>query len=431
MTDSNLNARLFADASKLLPGGVSSPVRAFAAVDGVPRFISSAKGASFVDAEGTEYLDFVQSWGPLILGHAHPEIIDEVKTVANRGLSFGAPHIGELRLAQRMVASYPGIEQIRFVSSGTEATMSAIRLARAATGRNQILKFSGCYHGHSDCLLVEAGSGAVTFGQPSSAGVPKEISKLTSVLPLGDIDRVRSYIEAEGQDLAAVIIEPIPANNGLLLQSQAYLQELRYITKQHGVILIFDEVISGFRVAPGGAAQLFDITPDLATFGKVIGGGMAVGALAGPREIMSLLAPKGPVYQAGTLSGNPLAMAAGAKTLEIMTRDSVWESLEKLGSQLEAGVLEFQDKCAQPFCLIRQGSIFWFCLGSSEAPKCAEDIPDGAAERYRKMHSICMQRGIYLAPSSYEVGFLSTAHSPEDIDRFLEVLAQCLPVAMS
>lgn len=309
--------------------------------------------------------------------------------------------------------------------------MSAIRLARAATGRNKILKFSGCYHGHSDCLLVEAGSGAVTFGQPSSAGVPKEISELTAVLPLGDIDRVRSFIETEGQELAAVIIEPIPANNGLLLQSQAYLQELRNITKQHGVVLIFDEVISGFRVAPGGAAQLFDITPDLATFGKVIGGGMAVGALAGPTEIMSLLAPKGPVYQAGTLSGNPLAMAAGAKTLEIMTRDSVWESLEKLGSQLEAGVLEFQDKCAQPFCLIRQGSIFWFCLGSSEAPKCAEDIPDGAAERYRKMHSICMQRGIYLAPSSYEVGFLSTAHSPKDIDRFLEVLAESLPRALS
>jgi len=425
------NAQLFADANELLPGGVSSPVRAIAAVDGTPLFVSSAEGARFKDAEGASYLDFVQSWGPLILGHAHPEIVDEVIATARRGMSFGAPHTQELRLAQRMVNSYPGAEKVRFVSSGTEATMSAIRLARAATGRDKILKFSGCYHGHSDCLLVKAGSGAATFGQPYSAGVPAQISRLTTVLPLGNIDYARTYIETEGNDLAAVIIEPIPANNGLLLQGKEYLQELRNITKQKGVILIFDEVISGFRVAPGGAAQLFDITPDLATFGKVIGGGLAVGALAGPTEIMSLLAPIGPVYQAGTLSGNPLAMAAGAKTLEIMERDSVWAYLEVLGSRLEAGVRKLHDECAHPFCFVRQGSIFWFGLGSTKPPRSAEAISGRAADRYRKMHSTCMQRGIYLAPSSYEVGFLSAAHSNEDIDQFLDVLSESLPAALS
>ncbi|MHC5062344.1 MAG: aspartate aminotransferase family protein [Planctomycetota bacterium] len=424
------NEKLFAKAKSVLPGGVSSPVRAFAAVDGAPIFFDRAAGSSFTDIEGDSYLDFVQSWGPLPLGHSHPEVIEAVTSAARLGMSFGAPHVRELELGQRIVELYPGAAQVRFVSSGTEATMTAIRLGRAATGRKKILKFAGCYHGHSDCLLVEAGSGAVTFGQPSSAGVPEELSALTAVLPLDDLEGLRKFFSSQGDELAAVIIEPIPANNGLLLQSKEYLQELRRLTEHHGVVLIFDEVISGFRVSPGGAAEIFDIVPDLATFGKVIGGGMAVGAVAGSRKIMSLLSPEGPVYQAGTLSGNPLAMAAGAKTLEVMLRDQVWDKLESLGKRLEDGLTNLKRNSHLPIAFARMGSIFWICLGCDSAPSSAEGIPKEAAGYYRKLHSACLKNSIYLAPSSYEVGFISAAHTEEDIDDLVSVLAAVIPTAI-
>ena len=322
------SAALFERAKRLMPGGVSSPVRAFGAVGGTPRFVASASGSKLKDVDGVEYLDFVQSWGPLILGHAHPEVVSEVQRVAANGLTYGAPHKGEIELAGRVKDAYPGVERVRFTSSGTEATMSAIRLARGVTGRLRLLKFSGCYHGHADGLLVAAGSGAVTFGEPTSAGVPAGIAALTSVLPLDDEAALESWFAAHGSECAGVILEPVPANNGLLLQRPEWLAKLRELTEQHGAILIFDEVISGFRVARGGAAERYGITPDLVTFGKILGGGMPCGAFAGPAKWLDQLAPLGPVYHAGTLSGNPLAMAAGSATLRTLDALGAWDQLE-------------------------------------------------------------------------------------------------------
>ncbi len=306
---------LFARAKAVTPGGVHSPVRAFRAVGGTPLFLARGEGAEIEDADGHRYLDFVGSWGPLILGHAHPEVLVAVAAAARQGMTFGAPCAGEVELAEAVVARYPGLEQVRFVSSGTEATMSAIRLARGATGRDLIVKFAGCYHGHADHLLVAAGSGLVTFGRPSSAGVPAPFAALTRVLPLDDEAALDELFSVEGERIAAVIIEPVPANNGLLLQRVEFLRHLRAVTARAGALLIFDEVISGFRVARGGAAELYGLTPDLATFGKILGGGMPVGAFGGRRDLMQHLAPEGDVYQAGTLSGNPVAMAAGLATL--------------------------------------------------------------------------------------------------------------------
>lgn len=419
------NRELFDRARTVMPGGVSSPVRAFGAVEGTPPFIRSASGAHFEDVERTRYLDFVQSWGPLILGHCHPEVLDAIGSAAQNGTSYGAPHQGELDLADRIRGLYPGADQVRFVSSGTEATMTAIRLARGITGRSHILKFSGCYHGHSDGLLVSAGSGAVTLGQPSSAGVPAEIAALTHVLPLGDLAAVEALMAGSTDRFAAVIIEPIPANNGLLLQTGEFLQGLAELCRRNGTLLIFDEVISGFRVAPGGAAERYGITPDLATFGKVIGGGLAVGALTGSTESMAHLAPEGPVYQAGTLSGNPLAMAAGNRTLEVMERDGGWDRLETLGAALEARMLPLIEGLEASFQ--RLGSVFWLGLGSSTAPRAAEQIPYAAKDLYRQLHAGLLARGIYLAPSAYEVGFLSTAHTTDDIEQLSVALAELLP----
>ena len=325
----------FTKAREHLPGGVSSPVRAFGAVGGTPPVIRSGQGAYITDIDGVSYLDFVGSWGPLILGHAQPQVVKAIMEAARRGTSFGAPSQVEIELAAEVIGAYPGIEQVRFVSSGTEAVMSAIRLARGATGRDLIVKFSGCYHGHMDALLVAAGSGLATFGTPSSAGVPKGYTELTRVLPLDDEQALAQLFADEGEQIAAVIIEPVPANNGLLLQRAEFLQSLRRLTQQHGALLIFDEVISGFRLGPGGAAEHYGLTPDLATFGKVIGGGMPVGAFAGPRAIMEQLAPQGKVYQAGTLSGNPVAMAAGLATLQFLKANDGWSQLEARGQYLE------------------------------------------------------------------------------------------------
>ena len=407
-----------------LPGGVSSPVRAFQAVGGAPLFIANASGSHFTDLDGDRYLDFVGSWGPLILGHAHEEVLTAVHEAAARGLTYGAPHEAEVRLAERVAASYPGVERVRFTSSGTEATMSALRLARGVTGRDRIVKFSGCYHGHSDGLLVAAGSGAVTFGQPSSSGVPAAVAALTTVLPLDDEDSFTRFMAAHGGEVAAVIIEPIPANNGLLLQRPEFLAALRRETERRGALLIFDEVISGFRVGMAGAAALYDITPDLVTFGKIIGGGMPVGAFAGPAAHFDVLAPSGGVYQAGTLSGNPVAMAAGLKTLEVLERDSVHAKLEALGQRLETGVRAALGD--RPVGFVRQGSVFWFAFGGGDVPRSAEAVAPDAKVPYGKFFNSCLEQGVYLAPSAFEVGFLSAAHTEAEIDTAIRAFSNAL-----
>ncbi|MCE5247472.1 glutamate-1-semialdehyde 2,1-aminomutase, partial [bacterium] len=394
---------LFRRACEVIPGGVDSPVRAFRAVGGTPLFVRRGQGAAIEDADGRRYIDFVMSWGPLILGHAHPEVVRAVAAAAAAGTSNGAPCEGEVLLAEKVLARYRGMEQVRFVSSGTEAVMSAIRLARGATGRSLIVKFSGCYHGHADHLLVAAGSGLATFGEPSSAGVPAEFAGLTRVLPLDDPERAEALFKAEGDQIAAVIVEPIPANNGLLVQRPEFLRLLRELTAKHGAMLIFDEVISGFRVAPGGAAQLYGIEPDMATFGKVIGGGMPVGAFAAKRGTMKKLAPLGPVYQAGTLSGNPVAMAAGLATLGVLERERGWERLEALGRRLEEKLTPVLAAAPVPARLARVGSIFWLSLQAGDPPRAAEKLASGGAAIYRRLFHALLKRGVAMAPSAYEV----------------------------
>ena len=414
-----------------IPGGVDSPVRAFGAVGGTPLFVDRGEGAEIVDVDGRRYLDFVGSWGPLVLGHAHPEVLAAVAGAAARGLTFGAPCAAEVELAEAVVDAYPGLEQVRFVSSGTEATMSAVRLARGATGRDLIVKFAGCYHGHADHLLVAAGSGLATFGQPSSAGVPDSFAALTRVLPLDDEAAVDALFEREGDRVAAVIVEPIPANNGLLVQRRAFLARLRELTARHGALLIFDEVISGFRVARGGAAERLDLVPDLATFGKIIGGGMPVGAFGGRGELMRELAPLGPVYQAGTLSGNPVAMAAGLATLLVLERERAWERLEELGGLLQTAVEPVLVAAPVPARLVRCGSIFWLSLQDGEPPRRADALDPAAAGLYGRLFHALLARGIAMAPSAFEVGFLSLAHRPEQIDRFAAALAEALREAVA
>ena len=408
---------LYERACRVIPGGVNSPVRAFRAVGGAPLFFVSGRGQHLVDADGRQYLDFVGSWGPLILGHAHPEVVAAITEASSAGTTFGAPCPGEVELAERVVASYPGIEQVRFVSSGTEATMSAIRLARAITGRDLIVKFSGCYHGHADHLLVAAGSGLATFGQPSSAGVPEPFTACTRVLPLDDEDALEALFAREGGRIAAVIIEPVPANHGLLPQRHEFLARLREITRRHGTQLIFDEVISGFRLARGGAAERLELTPDLATFGKVIGGGLPVGAFAGPRHILSRLAPDGDTYQAGTLSGNPVAMASGIATLDVLIREDGWRRLEALGAQLEQTLKPVLAQAPFPVHLVRVGSLFWLSLHEAGALRTAEPLPQQAVQRFGRMFHALLAEGIYFPPSAYEACFLSLAHTAADFER--------------
>ncbi len=407
----------FARAKAALPGGVDSPVRAFRAVGGTPIVIQSAQGQTVVDVDRREYLDFVGSWGPLILGHAHPKVLAAIEAAARRGTSYGAPCPAEIELAERVVGSYPGVEQVRFVSSGTEAVMSAVRLARGATGRDLIVKFSGCYHGHVDHLLVAAGSGLVTFGEPSSAGVPADFAALTRVLPLDDEAALDSLFAAEGGRIAAAIIEPVPANNGLLIQRPEFLKALRAQCDAHGALLIFDEVITGFRLGPGGAAVHYDLVPDLATFGKVIGGGMPVGAFAGRRELMRELAPEGSVYQAGTLSGNPVAMAAGLATLDVLRETDGWQTLDENGRYLERTLGEVLRESPVEASLARLGSIFWIALLANAPPRAAEAVAAQSGEAYAPLFHSLLAEGIALAPSAYEVGFLSLAHGRADIDR--------------
>ena len=415
-----------------MPGGVSSPVRAFGAVAGDPPIAARGKGAELFDTDGRAYVDLVQSWGPLILGHAHPAVIEAVERTARDGLTFGATCTQEIELAEAVLARFPFTDRVRFVSSGTEAVMSAVRLARGATGRDRIVKFDGCYHGHSDGLLVKAGSGLVTLGEsgaaaangasagggaPSSAGVPAAFAALTEVLPLDDEDALRALFAAKGDELAAVVIEPIPANAGLLVQRLEFLKTLRELTRQHGALLIFDEVISGLRVAPGGAAELLGIEPDLITLGKVIGGGMPVGAYAGPESILRHIAPEGPVYQAGTLSGNPVAMAAGLATLNELGQPGVYDKLEATGAALQAGWERALERHGVEASVVRVGSILWMALQGGEPPRRFDRIDAEAAGRYGELHRHMLDAGTWMAPSAYEVAFVSTAHTPEHIER--------------
>ncbi|HTT02981.1 MAG TPA: glutamate-1-semialdehyde 2,1-aminomutase [Steroidobacteraceae bacterium] len=413
-------------ARTVIPGGVSSPVRAFRAVGGTPLFIERGTGPYVFDADGHRYLDFVGSWGPLILGHAHPEVVEAVTQACRRGMTFGAPCAGEVELAERIVRSYPGLEQVRFVSSGTEAVMSAIRVARAATGRSTIVKFAGCYHGHADHLLVAAGSGLATFGRPSSAGVPEAFVAATRVLPLDDEPAVRALFAREGAQIAALIIEPVPANHGLLPQRAAFLELLRAETQRHGALLIFDEVISGFRLGEGGAAERFGIAPDLATFGKVIGGGMPVGAFGGSSRIMGRLAPDGDTYQAGTLSGNPVAMAAGATNLDVLKREHGWDKLEALGAAFEAMLQPLCARAPFPMQVVRVGSLLWLSLAAGAAPRSAIALSSAESARFAQLFHAMLARGIYLPPSAYEVCFLSLAHREEHLAEFTNALEESL-----
>jgi glutamate-1-semialdehyde 2,1-aminomutase len=415
---------LYERATRVIPGGVSSPVRAFRAVGGTPRFIARGAGQHLTDADGNTYLDFVNSWGALILGHAHPAVVGSITDAARNGTTFGAPCEGEVELAERIVGSYSALEQVRFVSSGTEAVMSAIRLARAFTGRDLIVKFSGCYHGHADHLLVAAGSGLATFGRPSSAGVPEAFTACTRVLPLNDESAVEALFAQEGARIAAVIIEPVPANHGLLLQRKEFLETLRRITNQHDTLLIFDEVISGFRLARGGVSELTGIVPDLATFGKVIGGGMPVGAFGGPRKIMARLAPDGDTYQAGTLSGNPVAMASGIATLDLLIKENGWRKLEALGAELEGLLKPVLADAKFPVYLTRAGSLFWMSFHEAGVPRTAAPLTDAASKRFSALFHAMLERGVYLPPSAYEACFLSLAHTSADLQRFTQALRE-------
>lgn len=409
------NDTLFAEALTHFPGGVSSPVRAFRAVGGTPKFFKKASGAWFEDEDGQRFLDLCMSWGPLILGHAHPDILAAVSEAMQEGLTFGAPSRRELFLARRIKEMVPFIEKMRFVSSGTEAVMSALRAARGFTGRERILKFEGCYHGHSDGLLVKAGSGLVTFGAPTSAGVPKAIAELTSVVTLDDLETLERTFAEIGNELAAAIIEPIPANNGLLVQRPEFLKRLRELCTKHGVILIFDEVISGFRVAPGGAAERLGITPDMGTYGKIIGGGMPVGLYGGRKDIMGVVAPDGPVYQAGTLSGNPVAMATGLATME------------KLTPAFYAGLEANAEKWAAAFETIpglhcpRYGSLLWPLF--QDGVRRSDAVKGEAISTFNRLHKALLDQGVYLPPSGYEVAFLSAAHGEAELAHFQKAVA--------
>jgi glutamate-1-semialdehyde 2,1-aminomutase len=420
-------------AERVMPGGVSSPVRAFRAVGGAPPVIASASGAEIRATGGRSYIDLVGSWGPLILGHAHPAVVEAVARAARDGLSFGATCAREIELAERVLRRYPFAERVRFVSTGTEAVMSAIRLARGATGRARIVKFDGCYHGHSDGLLVKGGSGLATFGQPDSAGVPAEIAALTEVLPLDDDERVEELFARRGREIAAVLIEPLPANAGLLVQRREFLARLRQLTERHGALLIFDEVISGFRVAPGGMTELTGLTPDLVTLGKILGGGLPAAAYLGRAELMEKLAPNGPVYQAGTLSGNPVAMAAGIATLDALEEKDAYARLEALGSELENGLAGALRRAGETGVVTRLGSILWLALQRAPAPRAWHAVERGPAQRYAELHGALLARGVWLAPSAFEVAFLSLAHTREHVARvtraFEEALAQRAPPA--
>jgi len=422
------NEQLFARAQKTIPGGVNSPVRAFRQVGGTPRFIARAQGPYFWDADGKRYVDLIMSWGPMIVGHANPEVVEAVQRAATQSFSYGAPTAGEIDLAERICKLMPAIEQIRLVSSGTEATMSALRLARGYTNRDLIIKFEGCYHGHADSLLVKAGSGLLTFADstknaPSSGGVPQDLVKHTLVLPYNDVDALEEAFKRHGDHVAALILEPIAGNMNLIRATPEFVKAVRSLTQQYGAVLIYDEVMTGFRVALGGTQSLHGIKPDLTCLGKVMGGGMPMAAFGGKREIMAKLAPLGNVYQAGTLSGNPVAVAAGAKTLEIISRPGFFECLTEQTKKLMAGLQQEADRAKIPFSVDSVGGMFGFYF-SQTVPTSYEAVTKTDIEAFKHFFHAMLEEGVYLAPSAYEAGFTSIAHDNTVVDEIIHAAQQ-------
>ncbi len=425
------SAALYEKAKTYFPGGVNSPVRAFKSVHGTPLFIKKGDGCRIWDADDNEFVDFCCSWGPLILGHNHPKVREKVMEAMQNGMSFGAPTALENELAELILKNNKFIEKLRFVSSGTEAVMSAIRLARGYTGRDKILKFEGCYHGHSDSLLVKAGSGLVTFGETSSAGVPKAFADETIVISLNDTQALQKAFNEFKDQMAAVIIEPIPANNGLLLQTKDFLQSLRDICTSNGTLLIFDEVISGFRVGFEGAAGHYQIKPDIITYGKIIGGGLPVGMYGASAEIMGHISPDGPVYQAGTLSGNPVAMAAGIAQLSELLRMGFYRDLHNKTEEFTEAIQRFATARSYKFKVFSIGSIFWFAFTDQEAITKAEEIDPASMEKFKIMHRELINRGVYLGPSGYEVGFISSAHTKVDLEKAKRAIFDSLDIVFT
>lgn len=422
------SAELYEKAKQYFPGGVNSPVRAFKSVYGTPLFIEKGDGCRLWDADGNEFIDFCCSWGPLILGHNHPKVREKVIEVMQNGMSFGAPTSLETELAELIIKNNRFIEKIRFTSSGTEAVMSAIRLARGTTKRDKIIKFEGCYHGHSDSLLVKAGSGLVTFGETSSAGIPKAFADETIVISLNDKEAVKTAFEQFKNQIACVIIEPVPANNGLLLQDAAYLQYLREICTENGTLLIFDEVISGFRVSFEGAAGYYDIKPDIITYGKIIGGGLPVGAYGASAELMSNISPDGAVYQAGTLSGNPVAMAAGIAQLSELAKSNFYKELNTKTEEFTNAIQRYASSKNYQFKVFQIGSIFWFAFTDAEKVQTAEAIDPASMDKFKLMHRELLNRGMYFGPSGYEVGFVSAVHSKIDLEKAKRAIFECLDI---
>jgi len=418
--ETTTSRKMFEQAKEVIPGGVNSPVRACKSVGCDPLFISKASGSSIFDVDGNEYIDFVSSWGPMIMGHAHPEILDAVQQAAVNGTSFGAPTPAEIELASLVVDSVPSIEKVRFVSSGTEATMSAVRLARGYTGRKKVVKFDGCYHGHSDSFLVKAGSGVITLGIPGSPGVPDDIVKNTISIPYNDVDTLTKTLTEQGDDIACIIVEPVGGNMGCVPPADGFLQALRDLTAEHGVVLIFDEVITGFRLAYGGAQEYYNVTPDLTCLGKIIGGGLPVGAYGGKREIMDHIAPDGPVYQAGTLSGNPLAMAAGIATLKLLGRDGFYDELNAKAADFAAMLERAAVSAGIDVTLNRVGSLmtgFFTTEPVTDFDSAMKSDTDKYGTHYRQM----LSQGIYLAPSQFEAAFVSAAHTREQLEKAAEM----------
>lgn len=415
MIKREISQRLFDEAKTLFPGGVNSPVRAFKSVSGPPLFVKEGNGSRFIDEDENEFLDFCCSWGPLILGHNDPDVRDAIVAAVGRGTSFGTPTRLGVEIGKLIVDNHRYLEKIRFVSSGTEAVMSAIRLARGYTGKSKIIKFEGCYHGHVDSLLVKAGSGLATFGESTSAGIPESFIKETIVLPLNDLSGCEALLKEHAHEIAAIIIEPVPANNGLLLQDKEYLQGLRDLCTKYNVLLIFDEVISGFRVGFEGAAGYYDIQPDIITFGKIIGGGMPVGAYGASKEIMSHVAPDGPVYQAGTLSANPVAMTAGIAMLTKLLQKDFYETMHTKTKAFTDTIQAHIDAKGYEMHMVQIGSIFWFAFSNTRIAT-ADQINADKMDVFRKMHHELLNQNIYLGPSGYEVGFVSYAHTQEDLD---------------
>lgn len=424
----NKSATLFAEAKKYFPGGVNSPVRAFKSVSGPPLFIKEGQGCRMTDEDDNTYIDFCCSWGPLILGHNNAAIRDFVIETVSKGTSFGTPTKLGNQLGKLILDNNRFIDKIRFVSSGTEAVMSALRLARGVTGKSKVIKFEGCYHGHVDSLLVKAGSGLATFGESTSAGIPAAFAKETLVLPLNNTEIVEDTLKKYSDDIACIIIEPVPANNGLLLQTKTYLKELRRLCTQYDVLLIFDEVISGFRIGFEGAAGHYDIQPDIITYGKIIGGGMPVGAYGANHEIMGHIAPDGPVYQAGTLSANPVAMSAGYAAMQQLLAADFYKNLAAKTQGFVQKIQSYCDKKGYEVNIHQVGSIFWIAFTKAEAVRSADEIDAASMEKFKVLHHELLQRGVYLGPSGYEVGFVSAAHGAADLEEAASKMKECLDV---